>query len=177
MRERLNDALTEFFALLALVYGNVLNVPDEAKTAQELAFNEDGANANDAVTRIVDDDEGVVYPGDDTHGLELLHPGFFTEVVDDGKHSEDIKVATLVVCRCKRPNLPGRLEVSDTLLNARTVNSGGNSCETSEEINSWGNMRSRGDEDLIAVDMMGVLVANKGQCWRFICVIVQRHSH
>lgn len=96
--EGLYDAQSEFFALLALVDGNVLDVPDAAETTKELAFDEDGADTYDTVAGIVDDDEGVVCIGEGTHGMELVHPGCFTKVVDDGEDGEDIKLATFVIC-------------------------------------------------------------------------------
>ena len=105
VRESLDDALTEFFALLALVDGNVFNVPDAAETAEELAFNENAADTDDTVTGIVDDDEGIVCFWDGAHGVELVHPGCFTEVVDDGKHGEDVEVTAFVVRRCKGADL------------------------------------------------------------------------
>lgn len=63
VREGLDDALTELLALLALVDGNVLNVTDATETAEELAFDEDATDANDAVAGVVDEDEGVVCSG------------------------------------------------------------------------------------------------------------------
>lgn len=99
MREGLDDALTELLALLILVDGNVLNVTDGTETAEELAFDEDTADANDAVAGVIDDDEGIVRAGYCAHGVELVHPGCFAEVVDDGKNGENIEVTAFVVCR------------------------------------------------------------------------------
>ena len=105
MREGLDDALTKLLALLALVDGNVLNVTDEAKTAEELALDEDAADADDAVAGVVDDDEGIVCLGHCAHGVELVHPRGFTEVVDDGEDGEDVEVTAFVVCGCERADL------------------------------------------------------------------------
>lgn len=105
MRECLDDAQAEFLALLAFVDGNVLNVTDAAETAEELAFDKDGTDADDAVAGVVDDDEGVVCSGEGAHGMELVHPGGFTEVVDDGEDGENVEVTAFVVCRCKRADL------------------------------------------------------------------------
>lgn len=105
MREGLDDTLTELFALLALVDGNVLNVTDAAETAEELAFDEDAADTDDAVAGVVNDDEGVVCPRCCTHGVELVHPGGLTGVTDDGEHGEDIEVTAFVVCGRERANL------------------------------------------------------------------------
>ena len=105
MREGLDDALTELLALLILVDGNVLNVTDGAEPAEELAFDEDAADADDVVAGVVDDDEGVVCAGYCAHGVELVHPGCFAEVVDDGENGEDIEVTAFVVCRCEGADL------------------------------------------------------------------------
>jgi hypothetical protein len=105
VREGLDDALTKLFALLGLVDGNVLDVTDGAETAEELALDEDAADTDDAVAGVVDDDEGVVCPGHCAHGVELVHPGGFTEVVDDGEDGEDIEMTAFVVCGCERADL------------------------------------------------------------------------
>ena len=58
--EGLDDAQAKLLALLALVDGDVLDVAYGAEPAEELAFDEDGADGDDAVGRAVDDDDGVV---------------------------------------------------------------------------------------------------------------------
>lgn len=115
MREGLDDALTKLFALLVLVDGNVLDVTDGAETAEELALDEDTADADDAVAGVVDDDEGVVCLGHCAHGVELVHPGVFTEVFDDGEDGEDVEMTAFVVCRRERADLWGRSDVWQTL--------------------------------------------------------------
>ena len=61
--QRLDDAQTELLPLLALVHGDIFDMPHTAKPTQELAFDEDGADRDDTVGRLVDDDDGVVCAG------------------------------------------------------------------------------------------------------------------
>ena len=144
MRERLDNPLTELLALLALVHRNVLNMSDAAKPAQKLALDKDGADADDAVGGLVDDDETVVGVGDGAHGVELVDPGGFAKVVDDGENGENGEVAAVVVCRREGADLWGRLDVVDAARCAHTINPEGNNPETSGEINSSGKRKSRG---------------------------------
>ena len=83
--------------MLALVDGNVLNVTDAAETAKELALDEDTADAYNAVTGVVDDNEAVVCSGRGAHGVELVRPSSLTEVLDNGEDREDVEVTAFVV--------------------------------------------------------------------------------
>ena len=111
VREGLDDAQTELLALLALVDGDVLDVSNAAEPAEELAFDEDGADGDDAVAHVVDDDDRVVRRGRGAHGVELVHPGVFAKVLDDGEDGEDVKVTAFVVCGCERADLLGRVSM------------------------------------------------------------------
>jgi len=74
VRESLDDAETQLLALLALVHGNVLNVTDTAETAEELALDEDGANAYDRIGRLVDEHDRVVGVRRGAHSIEANGP-------------------------------------------------------------------------------------------------------
>lgn len=62
-RESLNDSQAELLSLLAVIHGDILNVSHRAQPTQELALNEDGANADNAVRSLVDDNDGEVGVG------------------------------------------------------------------------------------------------------------------
>lgn len=96
--ERVDDAQAELLALLALVDGDVLDVPDAAEPAQELALDEHAADADDAVRRTVDDHDGVVCAWGGAQRVELRAPRLFARVRDDGQDAEHVEVPAAVVC-------------------------------------------------------------------------------
>ena len=100
-RERMNNTQAELLALLALVYGDILDMAHAAKSAQELALDEDSADGDDAVRRLVDDDNAVVRPRCRTQRLELRAPPFLTGVGNDGENRKDGEVAPAIVRRGK----------------------------------------------------------------------------
>lgn len=88
MRERINDAYPQLLPLLLLIDRDILDVPHAPEPAQELALDEQRARADDAVRRLVHDDERVVRLRRGAHGLELRDPGGLAEVGGDGEHGE-----------------------------------------------------------------------------------------
>lgn len=84
MRESLNDTEAKLLALVVFVDGDILDVADAAETTEELALDEDGANSDDLVVRLVEDDDGEVCARRCAHGVELIDPRYLAEVVDDG---------------------------------------------------------------------------------------------
>lgn len=50
----------ELLSLLVCVYSDVFDMPYTAQTSEELPFDEDGANGDDAVCWLVDNDDRVV---------------------------------------------------------------------------------------------------------------------
>lgn len=103
--ERVDDAQAELLPLLALVDGDVLDVPDAPEPAQELALDEHAADPDDAVRRAVNDDDGVVCAGGSTQCLELRAPRLFARVGDDGQDAEHVEVSAAVVCGRERTQL------------------------------------------------------------------------
>ena len=76
-------------------------MPDAAKPAEELALDKDGADGDDAVRRLVDNDNAVVRPRCRTQRLELRAPPFLTGVGNDGENRKDGEVAPAIVRRGK----------------------------------------------------------------------------
>ena len=107
-REGLDDAQTELLALLALVDGDVLDVADAAEPAQELALDEDGADRDDAVRRLVDDHDPVVRARGRAQRVELRDPRLLARVRHDREHREHGEVPAPVVGRREGPDLRGR---------------------------------------------------------------------
>jgi hypothetical protein len=84
MRESLDDTEAKLLSLLGFINGDILYVTDTAETAEELAFDEDGAYSNNLVARFVEDDDGEICTRACAHGVELVDPRYLAEVVDDG---------------------------------------------------------------------------------------------
>lgn len=84
MRESLDDTETKLLALLGFINGDVFYVTDTAKTTEELALDEDGADSNDLVARLVEDDDGEVCARVCAHGVELVDPRCLAKVIDNG---------------------------------------------------------------------------------------------
>jgi len=95
--EGLDDAKTKFLSLLRLVYRDVLDVSHGAKSAEELALNEKGADSNDGVGVDVEDDDGKVRVRCGAHCIELSHPSTFPRVCDDCKDGENGEVTAGMV--------------------------------------------------------------------------------
>lgn len=83
--QRPDDPQPKLLALLILVDGNVLDVANAAKPAEELALDEDGADSDDTVGVLVDNDDSVVGARCGTACLELRAPRFLAWVRDDGE--------------------------------------------------------------------------------------------
>ena len=84
--QRLDDAQTELLPLLALVHGDILDMPHTAESTQELAFDEDSADRDDTVRRFVNDDNGVVCAGSGAQRFELGKPRVLTRGGDDSEN-------------------------------------------------------------------------------------------
>lgn len=82
--ESLDDTQAKFLALLTFIYGDVLDVTDASETTEEFTLDEEGAYSDDLVARLVEDYDGIVGARGYAHGVELIDPCCFTEVVDDG---------------------------------------------------------------------------------------------
>lgn len=72
-------------------------MPTRRQPAQELALDKHTAHANDLVGLLVDDDDIVVGARAGAERVELLHPGVFARVGDDGENAENVEVAAAVV--------------------------------------------------------------------------------
>ena len=99
LRERLDDAEAELLALHLARDGDVLDVPDAAEPAQELALDKDAARADDPVALARHDDDDVVRARLAAHGLELRRPRLGADVGRLREHGEHGEVAALVVRR------------------------------------------------------------------------------
>lgn len=95
----MDDPQPKLLALLTLVDSNVLDVADSAEPAEELALNEHGADGDDPVSRLVDNDDRVVGTRRGAQRLELRAPRCLAWVRDDGENGEYVQVTTLVVGR------------------------------------------------------------------------------
>jgi len=95
--ESLDDAKTEFLSLLRLVYRNVLDVSDGAKSAEELALNEKRSDSHDLVGVDVEDDDGKVSVRCGAHGIELGQPSTFSGVCNDCEDGENGEVTAVMV--------------------------------------------------------------------------------
>lgn len=96
-RQGLDDAQAYLLALLLLVDGDVLDVADAAETAEELALDEDAADADDRVRGLVEQDDGVIRAGARALCMELCLPALRAWVGDNGEDLEDGEVAAFVV--------------------------------------------------------------------------------
>ena len=93
----MDDPKTELLALLFLVNGYVLNVPNASQSTEELAFDEESADANDTVCGLVDHDNGVIGISRSLDGVKLGQPCIFTGVGDNSEDFEHIEMPALVV--------------------------------------------------------------------------------
>jgi hypothetical protein len=99
LRERLNDAETEFLALHLAGNGDVLDMPDAAEPAQKFALHKDPTGTDDLIGLARDDDEDVVRPRLAAHISELSRPRLCADVRCLREHGEHGQVPALVVCR------------------------------------------------------------------------------
>ena len=94
--QSLDHPQPQLLPLLAFIDGNILNMAHHTQGADELAFDDKTAGANDYLVPITYHDQEV-FPVPLRHPVVALVPLLEAELADAGEHTENVKVPAVVV--------------------------------------------------------------------------------